>query len=81
LGFWQHPTYDTRNCKAYKTKVENNVMESVKAHAILFNMFLGMRYHHVIVVSDKITLQASTIGLSKFIKIFDVFPLKKSVRC
>jgi len=28
--FWQHPTYDTRNWKAYKTKVANNVMESVK---------------------------------------------------
>jgi hypothetical protein len=81
LVFWQHPTYDTRNWKAYKTKVAKNVMESIKAHAILFNIFLGMRYHHVKVVSDRTTLQASTIGLGKFIKIFECFSLKKSARC
>jgi hypothetical protein len=80
LVFWQHPTYDTRDWKAYKTKVANNIMELVKAHAIFFNIFLGMRYHHVKVVNDRATLQASTIGLGKFIKIFDMFSIKEKCK-
>ncbi len=55
-------------------------MESIKAHAILLNIFLGMRYHHAKVVNDKATLQASTIGLSKFIKIFDMFSIKEKCK-
>ncbi len=55
-------------------------MESVKAHAILFNIFLGMRYHHVTIISDKTTLQASTIGLGKFIKIFGVLSIKEKCK-
>jgi hypothetical protein len=77
LVFWQHSTYDIRSWKAYKAKVASNVMELVKAHEIFSNIFLSMKYHHVKVVSDKTTLQASTIGLGKFIKILDVFSIKE----
>jgi hypothetical protein len=39
-----------------------------------------MKYYHVKVVSDKATLQASTIGLGKFIKIFDLFSIKEKCK-
>jgi hypothetical protein len=44
------------------------VVELAETHVIPFNIFMDARYHHVKVVGDEVTFQASTTNLGKLIK-------------
>jgi hypothetical protein len=59
------------------TRQQQQVVESGKAPTIRFNIFMDARYHHVKVVGDETSLQASTTSLGKSINKTNVLSIEE----
>ncbi len=57
------------------------MVESGKTLSVPFNIFTGLKYHHVKVVSDEATVQTLITSLGQFVKKLMCYPLMKSARC
>jgi hypothetical protein len=53
------------------------VVELGEAHVVFFNIFTDSRFHHVKVVGDETTFQATIASLGKFVNFFDVLSIEE----
>ncbi len=60
-----------------KQRQEQQVMESSKALAIPFNIFMDAKYHWMKVVRDETTFQTLTISLGKSINTIDILSIEE----